>query len=233
MQIIPVIDVQHGVAVRATGGRRDGYAPLVTPLAEGSDPLAVAQGLYSLFFFPVLYVADLDGIEGRGRNVGLTAALAAALPGVDLWVDDGATARDAHRRNPTSAIPVLGSESLKGADDLATLRALPQESYVLSLDFKGEDLEGPPELLADVDCWPARVIVMTLARVGSCAGPDVQRVADIVARAGKRRVYAAGGVGDRDDVEALRAVGAAGVLLASALHAGTITAGDLAVIAGR
>jgi len=74
---------------------------------------------------------------------------------------------------------------------------------------------------------------MTLARVGSCAGPDVLRVADIVGRAGKRRVYAAGGVRDHDDIDALRAAGAAGVLLATALHSGTITAGDLMKIAGR
>ena len=233
MDIIPVIDVQHGVAVRASGGRRAGYAPLVTPLAEGSDPVGVALGLRSLFSFPILYVADLDGIEGRGRNAGLVEALAAALPGVDLWVDDGATARVAQARGLSRAIPVLGSESLKCEVDIAGLRALPPNSYVLSLDFKDDRFDGPPALLADAASWPARVIAMTLARVGSSAGPDVVRVADIVARAGKRRVYAAGGVRDGDDVEALREVGAAGVLLATALHRGTITAGDLTMIAGR
>jgi phosphoribosylformimino-5-aminoimidazole carboxamide ribotide isomerase len=77
------------------------------------------------------------------------------------------------------------------------------------------------------------VIVMTLARVGSGTGPDVQRVAEIVERAGQRHVYAAGGVRDLDDVEALRTAGAAGVLLATALHSGKITAGDLMMIAGR
>jgi phosphoribosylformimino-5-aminoimidazole carboxamide ribotide isomerase len=235
VDIIPVIDVQHGVAVHATGGRRAGYAPLQTPLAEGSDPVAVALGLRSLFSFPVLYVADLDGIEGRGRKAGLTAALAAALPGVDLWVDEGATAGGAHRRSPSEprATPVLGSESLESEDDLAALRALPHESCVLSLDFHGDRFEGPPALLADAAFWPQRVIVMTLARVGSGTGPDVQRVAQIVERAGKRHVYAAGGVRDRDDVEALRTAGAAGVLLATALHSGKITAGDLMMIAGR
>jgi phosphoribosylformimino-5-aminoimidazole carboxamide ribotide isomerase len=235
MDIIPVIDVQHGVAVRATGGRRAGYAPLITPLAEGSDPVAVALGLRSLFSFPSLYVADLDGIEGRGPNAGLAGALAAALPGTDLWVDEGATARGAPSPGLASSavIPVLGSECLKGEEDLAALRALPRDSYVLSLDFKGGRFDGPPALLADAADWPARVIVMTLARVGSCTGPDVQRVAGVVARAGERCVYAAGGVRDRDDVEALRAAGAAGVLLATALHSGTITAGDLITIAGR
>ncbi len=68
MDIIPVIDVRHGVAVRAIRGQREGYLPLKTPLAAGSDPIDVARGLRSVFAFPRLYVADLDGIEGRGPN---------------------------------------------------------------------------------------------------------------------------------------------------------------------
>ena len=50
--------------------------------------------------------------------------------------------------------------------------------------------------------------------------------------AGGRRVYAAGGVRNRADIEALHAAGAAGVLIATALHTGTIKAGDLQEIAG-
>jgi phosphoribosylformimino-5-aminoimidazole carboxamide ribotide isomerase len=48
----------------------------------------------------------------------------------------------------------------------------------------------------------------------------------------KRRVYAAGGVRDMDDVRALRDAGASGVLVATALHEGKIKAGDLEEIAG-
>ncbi len=47
-----------------------------------------------------------------------------------------------------------------------------------------------------------------------------------------RRIYAAGGVRNRADIEALHAAGAAGVLIATALHAGTIKADDLKEIAG-
>jgi phosphoribosylformimino-5-aminoimidazole carboxamide ribotide isomerase len=103
---------------------------------------------------------------------------------------------------------------------------------VLSLDFHGDRFAGPSEILADAACWPDRVIVMTLARVGSGSGPDLARLAEVVARAGARSVYAAGGVRDRADVEALRLAGVAGVLVASALHADKITAGDLKAIAG-
>ena len=64
---------------------------------------------------------------------------------------------------------------------------------------------------------------MTLTRVGVSAGPDFARVSQIVARAGDRRVFAAGGVRDADDLERLEAIGAAGALVATALHDGALT----------
>ena len=231
MDVIPVIDVRHGVAVHARQGQRDRYKPLETPLAQGSDPVAVARGLLSLFPFRSIYVADLDGIEGRGRHEGLAAGLTAALPGVEFWIDDG-TSADAAVARAGGVFPVVGSESL--ADD--DLRRLPKEPgglFALSLDFRGDGFVGPQALLDDAALWPERVIVMTLARVGAGEGPDLQRVAAIVARAGARRVYAAGGVRHLADLKALREAGAAGALVATALNAGTITAGDLIEIAGR
>jgi phosphoribosylformimino-5-aminoimidazole carboxamide ribotide isomerase len=234
MDVIPVIDVRQGVAVAAVRGQRADYKPLVTPLAAGSDPADVARGYAALFAFPLLYVADLDGIEGRGRDAGLAKGLADAVPNTRLWIDDGTGAKDAVRRiaGETNATVVIGSESLGGLDDVAALRALPRGRYVLSLDFKGDRFVGPPQVLDEAQHWPEAVIVMTLARVGSGDGPDLERIAAIIARAEGRRVYAAGGVRNRADIEALRAAGAAGVLIATALHAGTIKAGDLEEIAG-
>ena len=230
MDVIPVIDVRHGVAVHARQGQRDQYKPLETPLAQGSDPVAVARGFLSLFPFRSIYVADLDGIEGRGRHEGLAARLTAVLPGVEFWIDGGISADAAAAR--AGVLPVVGSESLAD-DDLERLRKEPRGCFALSLDFRGDSFVGPQALLDDAALWPERVIVMTLARVGAGEGPDLQRVAAIVARAGARRVYAAGGVRHLADLKALRGAGAAGALVATALHAGTITAGDLIEIAGR
>jgi phosphoribosylformimino-5-aminoimidazole carboxamide ribotide isomerase len=234
MDVIPVIDVRHGVAVAAVRGRRADYRPLVTPLAAGSDPADIARGYAALFTFPRLYVADLDGIEGRGRNAGLAGGLAGAVPNARLWIDDGTPAREAAQRiaQEQNATLVIGSESLGGLDDVASLWALPRDGYVLSLDFKDDRIAGPRQVLDEAEHWPEAVIVMTLARVGSGDGPDIERIAATIARAGDRRIYAAGGVRNRADIEALHAAGAAGVLIATALHAGTIKAGDLEEIAG-
>ncbi len=235
MDIIPVIDVRHGVAVRATRGQREGYLPLKTALAAGSDPVDVARGLRSIFPFPRLYVADLDGIEGRGPNAGLVERLAEALPGVGLWLDEGTPVREVLARSGRGSVatPVVGSEGLTGPADVAALRALAQSGYVLSLDFRDDRFEGPPAVLAEPEHWPRCVIVMTLARVGSAEGPDLERLAGVVDIAGARAVYAAGGVRHAGDVAALKRQGATGVLIASALHSGAITAGDLETIAGR
>ncbi len=236
MDVIPVIDVQHGIAVQAVRGERAAYRPLSSPLAASADPVAVAKGLQSLFSFQNLYVADLDGIEGRGMNKHLPHQLTAALPDVRIWIDDGTVPQAVLKRTQSESrtMVVIGSESITCRQDVDALRALDSSCYALSLDYKGDRFVGPPDLLDDPSLWPARVIVMTLARVGSNEGPDLERVGDVIARgAGTRRVYAAGGVRNKGDITALRGIGATGVLVASALHAGKISADDLRKITGR
>ena len=59
---------------------------------------------------------------------------------------------------------------------------------------------------------------MTLARVGSGAGPDVERLASIQSIAAGREIYAAGGVRNAADLRALKERGVSGALIATALH---------------
>jgi uncharacterized protein related to proFAR isomerase len=232
MLIIPVIDIRGGVAVRAVAGERAHYRPIKSPLADSADPVAVARGYQSVFPFPTLYLADLDGIEGRGSNRALHARVADAWEGGDIWLDDGSIEpHSSHQR----VRPVIGSEMLLAAGICQSeLGGKPlNRRGILSLDFRGLAFMGPPELLAFPSMWPGAIIVMTLANVGRSQGPDLKRVTAVVQMAGKQRqVFAAGGVRDMDDVRALRDAGAAGVLVASALHAGKIKAGDLEKIAG-
>lgn len=232
MQVVPVIDIRGGVVVHATGGDRDGYRPIVTPLAEGSDPVAVVAGFRGLYPFSLAYVADLDGIAGRPRNLQTLADLASTFTDVTLWVDAGSR-RSAHLvplLEFDRVVPVIGSETLASIDDLSGIAALADTrgGWVLSLDFKADAFLGPPALLAEPALWPRRVVVMTLAAVGADAGPDLARVRQIKSLAGEgRQVFAAGGVRHAADLDALAEAGAVGVLVASALHAGKIKAGDL------
>jgi phosphoribosylformimino-5-aminoimidazole carboxamide ribotide isomerase len=228
MQIIPVIDVRHGLAVRAFRGDRSNYRPIVTPLSPSADPIELARGYIRLFPFEVIYIADLDGIEGRGANRELPQRLCEAAGLKEAWVDNGASSLADFGLPPVRQ--VLGSESLAAG---IPPEARSTRDWILSLDFRGDEFQGPREILDDASTWPDRIIVMTLARVGANDGPDYALLKSIIARAGQRQVFAAGGVRGRDDLLALSDAGTAGVLIASALHDGKIKTGDLEEIAGE
>jgi phosphoribosylformimino-5-aminoimidazole carboxamide ribotide isomerase len=229
MDVIPVIDLKGGTVVHARMGQRDLYRPIETPLARGSDPVDVARGLMSVYPFTTLYVADLDAIGGHGDNRTALAQVKQALPQVTLWVDSGiaemAAAADWLAQDLGHL--VLGSETQSDTDLIHRFAADPR--VVLSLDFRGDDFQGPPALLANPTWWPARVIAMTLDRVGSHAGPDLDRLRAIGTSG--RKIYAAGGVRDADDLRALAKAGIAGALVASSLHNGRLTGSDLQEIA--
>jgi phosphoribosylformimino-5-aminoimidazole carboxamide ribotide isomerase len=252
MDVIPVIDLKDGVVVHARMGIRAHYRPIATPLAPSSVPLDVVGGLLSLYPFATLYVADLDAITGTGNNRNVVQSLRHAFPFLGLWVDSGIanqTAADdwlgapgaggatgAGGASGAGGAPgaglgdlVLGSETL--IDDGLIRHFAGRPDVVLSLDFRGDAFQGPPELLADPAAWPHRVIVMTLARVGSNAGPDFERLRDIRDRAPGHAVYAAGGVRDTRDLMQLKCAGIAGALIASSLHDGRVRGADIAMLA--
>jgi phosphoribosylformimino-5-aminoimidazole carboxamide ribotide isomerase len=226
--IIPVIDLMGGQVVHARGGARDAYPPLVSPLTASSKPFDVVAGLLALHRFRQLYIADLDAILKRGEHIATVLALQQAYPQLELWVDAGFAALCTCRRFLRGGMGqlVLGSESQLDGQLLGELAHDPR--VILSLDFRGEDRLGPAELFEQPELWPERVIVMTLAAVGASGGPDVTRLRQILAAAGERKVYAAGGVRGTDDLGVLRELGCAGVLVASALHDGRLGKAELA-----
>lgn len=222
-ELIPVIDLKGGLVVHARAGERASYQPLRgSVLAHSPEPEAVVRAFLDLHPFRALYIADLDAIEKRGDHKAQIRALRAAFPGLRLWVDAGFSGLCACRRFLEADLGdlVLGTESQGGPDLLQALRGEPR--LVLSLDFKGDQALGPPALFVDPAFWPERVVVMTLARVGGAAGPDLDRLRAVRALAPEKRVYAAGGVRGEADLQELKALGCAGVLLASALHDGRI-----------
>jgi phosphoribosylformimino-5-aminoimidazole carboxamide ribotide isomerase len=232
--IVPVLDLKAGRVVHARAGERAQYRPIETPLAAGSEPIAVLEGLLAVAPFRRFYIADLDAIAGRGDHRAAIADLSRHHPEIEFWVDGGiATADAALALAETGAVPVLGSETLATATELAaTARRLGAARCVLSLDYRGERFLGPAAIEADAAAWPERVIVMTLSRIGGGAGPDFERLSAIQRRAGARRVFGAGGVRDRTDLEKLATMQLAGVLVATALHDGRLDRAAIAAFGG-
>lgn len=228
MDVIPVLDLKGGLVVHARMGMRSQYRPIDTPLSPSSRPLDVARGLLSIHPFTAFYIADLDAIERRADNDAALMELKKAFPDLVFWVDNGVADLAGAKRWLDAGIGylVIGSE-VQGSGEL--LRHLQHDDrVVLSLDFRGDAFMGPAALLDDADAWPADIIVMTLARVGSAVGPDLARLAAIKARAPGKRVYAAGGVRGADDLAALAEAGISGALVATCLHNGTLTGAQIA-----
>jgi phosphoribosylformimino-5-aminoimidazole carboxamide ribotide isomerase len=232
VQVLPVIDLLRGQVVRGVRGERQAYRPIVSRLADGCAPRDIARGLRRVAPPPpgraaVLYVADLDAIQGGAPQVAVLQQLLDDQPDACLWLDAG-FAGPASVRALRAAIgpaaarlrPVYGSESLAGAAVLDEIGSDPQA--ILSLDSRLERPLDPSGSWQRPQAWPRTVIVMTLDRVGAASGPDLAAFARLRALAPDRVWIGAGGVRDAADLRAAAAAGAAGWLVASALHDGTL-----------
>lgn len=228
MNLIPVIDLMQGQVVRAQRGERALYRPVISTLCAGAEPAAVARALATHCAAQQLYVADLDALRGRGAQVAALRSIVRALPGIEIWLDagfaDAAAAAALHEQlgdDAVRVVSVFGSESLSSRQAFeACVAASP--NAVLSLDRRdGQRLDaaGCWELPA---LWPARVIVMTLERVGAAAGPDLDTLRSVQALAPRAALIGAGGIRNAADLDSARAAGASAWLVASALHDGRL-----------
>ncbi|GJH12028.1 phosphoribosylformimino-5-aminoimidazole carboxamide ribotide isomerase [Caballeronia novacaledonica] len=237
MQVIPVLDLLDGHAVRAVRGERSRYRPIQSSLCATSDPVAIARALVAATGARTLYVADLGAILQRGAHDHALAAICDALgEGFRIWLDAGFTAfapmralveriaRLARSASPAAIVPVFGTETLLDIGAVAEASACGFEP-ILSLDYRGGLALG--SLHAESSWWPSRVIVMTLDHVGAYAGPDLDTFTSVRALAGARELVGAGGVRNDDDLARADDSGAYAWLVASAIHDGTVGRRDV------
>jgi uncharacterized protein related to proFAR isomerase len=232
MLLIPVIDLMGGQVVRARRGERRAYQPIVSMLAPGSEPVTLARALCDHCASRHLYLADLDALMGGAPQAALLRELLDALPGVELWLDAGfadVPAAQALLRRSGEArriVPVFASESLRSHDALGAVAG--RDDAILSLDRRDGQRLDRAGCWDTPTAWPERVIVMTLERVGADAGPDLDTLREVQARSPGTRLIGAGGVRDAADLRRARDSGAAGWLVASALHDGRLPAAAVA-----
>jgi len=226
MTLIPVIDLLKGEVVRGVRGDRQAYRPIESALCASSDPCTVARILVDHCAAQQLYVADLDALMGGAAQQRVLGELLVALPGIELWLDAGFADADAAAElgaqlapHTARIVPVFASESLRSAAALdACLDRFGSAGAVLSLDRRDGQRLDPAGCWDAVARWPQRVIVMTLERVGSGAGPDLQTMAELHRQAPATALIGAGGVRSAADLARASEAGASAWLVASALH---------------
>jgi phosphoribosylformimino-5-aminoimidazole carboxamide ribotide isomerase len=242
MRVIPVIDLKGGVAVHAVRGERERYRPVRSRIAPGSDPVELTRAVRDRFGLDEVYVADLDAIAGGAGSPQVVAALAAeARVMVDAGVADPAAV--ARLLALGVARVIVGTETLPGVRALRRLRDdLPGAPLVVSVDLRAGGVVSPDLSLAGAGAAEAlgrlvgagvtEAIVLDLARVGSGEGPDVALLGELHARFPAVSLLAGGGVRDAADLRALAAAGAAGALVATALHGGAIGVEEVRALPG-
>lgn len=228
MLIIPVIDLMNGQVVHAKQGLRNQYQPVQSIISNSADPEAVLSSFLKLYPFKVIYIADLDAIQKKGTNQRIILELAVQNQQCDFWIDAGlASIIQREPGNKTDNIKlVLGSENKLPENELNQLLNNKPE-LILSLDFVESKLKENNYLLKNSSIWPNQIITMMLSRIGSSKGIDTDCLNTVIKLAGGKNVYAAGGVRNKRDLIQLKSIGLKGVLLATALHNGTITREDL------
>lgn len=240
-RIVPVLDVMNGQVVRAVGGRRDEYRPVVSKLTASTDPVEVAKALGEATGASELYIADLDAITGADGSGRVVAELAERVE-CRLFVDLGIRTPDDFASVPRrkNVVPVLGCETLADPDPALAAGFEFLSDWAFSLDlFQGKLLGnwrawGDFGVRSAEDVWEmaasaamqmgaGTLIVLDLADVGTMGGPSTEYwCKKIRATIPEVEVITGGGVRTWDDVERLGEAGADGVLVASALHEGAL-----------
>lgn len=230
MHIIPVIDIKQGQVVHAIKGQREQYQPIQSKLCNGSNPNNIVAAFLELYPFSVIYIADLDAIAGQGNNNEIINTIHNDYPQLTLWLDSGiSTLEDIKNKNSLGIINVIGTETGINKDELLLIKKQYRDS-VLSLDYADGQLLGDASLLYSTDTWQNNIIVMSLNRIGSNYGPDLESIKTIKKLAPGKFIYAAGGISGFKDLKSLQQINVDGALIATALHSENLTNKELTLL---
>ena len=222
MKIIPVIDLKDGVVVHAQQGMRAKYQPICTQLCQSSDIYQVIQAFLGIYNFDTMYIADLNAITQEGNHEYLISEVLAFFPQIVFWIDSG---YQRVKKYPGNYLPVLGSECYSD-ETVLELKAF-NNHFILSLDYSMSKELGAKSLFSNPDLWPDKIIIMTLNRVGSDQGPDLDKLKWFCRQYPLKQFIAAGGIRNTDDLQALKQMDIKQALIASALHSGAISSKDI------
>lgn len=236
MKILPVLDLMDGVVVHGIAGNRTSYRPIKSQLTEETSPLGVAQALRDAFGFEEFYLADLDGIQSRRIDVRAYANLKEA--GFRVIVDAGV--REIHEASnliDSGVDAVIVALEINPSGQLldGLLNYFGPEKIVFSLDLKqGKPMGKIDTLSVDdprslavsiINRGLQRLIVLDLDAVGSETGPVTTELCRAIREvSSETQIITGGGIRNSRDLSELEAAGVDDVLMATALHNGSIKA---------
>ncbi|MFO7636283.1 MAG: 1-(5-phosphoribosyl)-5-[(5-phosphoribosylamino)methylideneamino]imidazole-4-carboxamide isomerase [Clostridia bacterium] len=227
MMIYPSIDILEHKCVRLEKGRYDRVT--VYP----KSPLEYAAEWESLGA-RYIHVVDLDGARtGSPSNAGMIGRIAAAA-GIPVQAGGGIRSMEAADRLFESGVQriILGTSAVKNPDFLGKALEKYGDRIVIGIDAKDgfvavdgwenkSTYEAVPFARMMQKLGIRTVVYTDVSRDGMLTGPNLEAM-KLMAVSVTMDVIASGGVGKKDDVDALRGTGVSGVIIGKALYEGKI-----------
>ncbi|MGA3359428.1 MAG: HisA/HisF-related TIM barrel protein [Halobacteriota archaeon] len=218
MEIIFAMDIRGGVVVKGYKGDRERYEPIErhSKICKTSDPLDVIDIIKPRR----TYIADLDRILGTGNNsliIKRLGTLTSTL--IDIGIRRLDDVREAERISDTA---IIGTET----GSLDVIRAAQSMRVAVSLDVKDGSVMSPDPALSGnplqvverMNLYKIReLLVLNINLVGTKQGVDfdfIERVIDVSGHP----IVVAGGIKNTEELDKLEDLGAAGVVLSTAIH---------------
>ena len=238
MQIIPVIDVLDGQVVHGRAGQRKTYQPIQSRLLKSTAPREVLAALFEIVPSNTAYVADLNGLINGDVQTNVLNQLANQK--TNLLIDAGIRSPADVDRLPTGdhVQLVLASETIPSVQVLQEIvQRYPKRQFVFSFDLIDGAIKSvipewkqmPITKLARSiwDLGLANWIVLDIKSVGMATGPTtVEMCQQLKSKFSDCQIITGGGVRNRSNLQILKQIGVSSVLLATALHDGSITPAD-------
>ncbi len=230
VQVIPAIDLMLGKVVRLTKGdptQAKFYDAMGTPVevaskwqAEGADRL---------------HIIDLDAAFGKPDNLNVVTEISKAT-GLPIQVGGGIRSVEAAERLLSAGIKyvILGSLALKDPAAVTKLQEkFGPDRVIVALDnrdgkvmVEGWTSATTVTLTEALDTYVKlgvqAFLITSITRDGTLSGPDLETL-ESACRRTDALVIAAGGIGNLNDLVALKRVGAKAAVVGKALYEGRFT----------
>jgi phosphoribosylformimino-5-aminoimidazole carboxamide ribotide isomerase len=228
MMVTPAIDLRDGACVQLVGGD---YAKERVRL----DPTDALQRWIGAGFRSV-HIVDLDAATGAGANTPVVSEVVALARRACLSVQVGGGLRDDAAVDRILAdgasFAVVGTRAIDDPDWLASLTerhlnriivaADARNGHVLTRGWAAESALSMDALLDRCNIAPlAGILVTAVQREGLLAGPDLELLTRVRARADVPLI-ASGGIASVADLRALRDIGVDAAVVGMALYTGTL-----------
>lgn len=231
MLIIPAIDLKDGQCVRLKQGRMDDSTVF------GSDPVAMAKRWVDAGARR-LHLVDLNGaFAGQPVNGDAVKAIARANPALPIQIGGGIRNADIIEAYLSAGVSyvIIGTKAVKEPQFVAEMCKQFAGKIIVGIDAQDGMVatDGWAEISAVkavdlakqfADAGVSSIVYTDIARDGMMQGVNVEATAQLAEVCGIP-VIASGGVTNMDDIHALKAVAARGVLGAitgRAIYEGTL-----------